>query len=908
MLQVRCVNDCIAVLLRIPKDAFTDPDHYTCKSSSLLRIKGKHRVHLEDQKKAGESSEAIDDQIVPADSASGSQHVKWNLRPRDSSDRSSQPHSAPTDLAAQQSENFKRFYRAVVSPSHVRVTAGGRIVPNTRAIGVPLFEWNNEKQIYESRKQSAGSEFKPLRLAPLLPATGFNPAFPQLLPAGFFPAYNHAQSSLQPLTVTAVQNLGSFGGRAHLPAPAGDSAVDAAHSASTGQPINISHPSQFDHSKPFIFNGQLVYPIPPGHLPPSYAHPVPVSMIGNPSPVPGAVPPAGFFMPQPAMPIASANDHNAVTYGQNAVLSHSSPNLPVGNGGLHNPYLPLAGPASVADITKFQIEGFRNHLSFIEDQLANNQLGIDVQYLEGQQSDLKALIEKMEAMLTLQLAYGQRQDAAAFLNGVMQLEAQNQLAKGTMGEAVRQDVGKSTGVSSSTKSKEEPVAPSVAPTPRLNKVPINTESRLTDGENIVKRQTQASSTASKSRLTPAAAMAPPFQPRPQAMVAANSFSGISAPSTHRSTYTDSFGPRITSWANGSYTPSLPGVGHKNIPTALPSHRSSAYSLNESLPTTVPGIPATDVPYTAPSDQTMPLISPAAVPYLIGTVPQGVQGIDSKATVHQYPRPLTDEERRARFLYWGRAPRSAYDGLPKFDGKDFYPPSPTKEPTRLRTNSPIANHHSHRHLTPIERNFEKLFATPGSTNSKAPSLDLASGQQNGSANMVPNASQSSSVGSFRSHRSPNTPKGHSSPWYLKDQGHGQANHGLGTGNSISHSRGPPILPDLSKLFIDGRSSRSNSPGSARLSVRQFNSDTAKANNGPGNVKLHMDNGELGGQADSVGSWRASPEYYGVGRGKVGQEVGRQSSPRGIRSTLSLRGASGRPGYEHNLLSRAESSSR
>jgi hypothetical protein len=71
---------------------------------------------------------------------------------------------------------------------------------------------------------------------------------------------------------------------------------------------------------------------------------------------------------------------------------------------------------------------------------------------------------------------------------------------------------------------------------------------------------------------------------------------------------------------------------------------------------------------------------------------------------------------------------------------------------------------------------------------------------------------------------------------------------------------------------------------------------------------MDNGELGGQADSVGSWRASPEYYGVGRGKVGQEVGRQSSPRGIRSTLSLRGASGRPGYEHNLLSRAESSSR
>jgi hypothetical protein len=46
--------------------------------------------------------------------------------------------------------------------------------------------------------------------------------------------------------------------------------------------------------------------------------------------------------------------------------------------------------------------------------------------------------------------------------------------------------------------------------------------------------------------------------------------------------------------------------------------------------------------------------------------------------YQYSRELTDEERRARFLYWGKAPRSAQHGLPKYDGKHFYPPSPVKD--------------------------------------------------------------------------------------------------------------------------------------------------------------------------------------------------------------------------------------
>lgn len=74
------------------------------------------------------------------------QQHQWHFRRRDSSDRH-QPHSAPTGFAAQQAENFQRFYRAVVSPTHVRVTAGGRIVPNTRA--PPSWLWNGDKGLFE---------------------------------------------------------------------------------------------------------------------------------------------------------------------------------------------------------------------------------------------------------------------------------------------------------------------------------------------------------------------------------------------------------------------------------------------------------------------------------------------------------------------------------------------------------------------------------------------------------------------------------------------------------------------------------------------------------------------------------------------------------------------------------------
>ncbi|KAI1019227.1 hypothetical protein LB503_009358 [Fusarium chuoi] len=61
------------------------------------------------------------------------------------------------------------------------------------------------------------------------------------------------------------------------------------------------------------------------------------------------------------------------------------------------------------------------------------------------------------------------------------------------------------------------------------------------------------------------------------------------------------------------------------------------------------------------------------PYLIGKLKPGVRPENARDTDY-----LTPEEERARFTYWGRAPFIFENGLPLYDGKNFYPPCVIKE--------------------------------------------------------------------------------------------------------------------------------------------------------------------------------------------------------------------------------------
>lgn len=104
----------------------------------------------------------------------------------------------------------------------------------------------------------------------------------------------------------------------------------------------------------------------------------------------------------------------------------------------------------------------------------------------------------------------------------------------------------------------------------------------------------------------------------------------------------------------------------------------------------------------------------AVPYLVGTLPHGVNVAMAKTTDFMYPRPLTDEEVRARYLYWGKAPRAVQSGLPKFDGKDFYPPSPIKSNAAMAANGKESGTFTRNLITgaPMHNpNFDRIFISP-----------------------------------------------------------------------------------------------------------------------------------------------------------------------------------------------------
>ena len=698
------------------------------------------------------SEESEDPVLMVAERTSGSENVKWNLRPRDSSDHSSQPHPAPSDIVAQQSENFRRFYRAVVSPTHVRVTAGGRIVPNTRAAGTPQFEWDGEKNIIDHHQPSSEIESKPLQVPGWSPGMALTQGFPQLFPAGFIPSYSCiSQPNPHPLATMRTQNLGTLACHNQTPAPRRGYKTGAAQSANDPQPIKISHPSQFDHSKPFLLNGQLVYPILPGQQQPSYTLPFANSISSNSNTGPSIQHPTAFLLPQPLMPVPYGA-LNTPSLDLNPAIPNLSVNQPVGNFAPYNPYISLASPVSVADITKSQIESFRNHLNFINDQLANNPHEVDAQYMKSQRADIVAIIDKMETMLTIQLAYEQKQDAGAYVNGTLESGFNGQPTKVSVTGDADKTVLKDKGTALFTMSRDEPIAScSNGESRRPSSRPArNEDDHGTDGTCTAKGPSPLGSIASKSRLTRAAAMAPPFQPRTQAMVATNSFDGISTGSS----LTPSFSPqahenRATNASSATYSSTIAETTHAALLKGGFTQNTSVCPQKVAL--TSQGGHEIHGELKTSSNSGISTTSRTAVPYLVGTFPQGIQGNMAKTADLQYPRPLTDEELRARFLYWGRAPRSAYGNLPKFDGKDFYPPSPTKEISHPQSDSNMNT--TDDRLSPVIFNFERLFTIPENATYKALSSPTQNKQIVG-VNPAPNSSVYNTV--RLSSQSPSTP--------------------------------------------------------------------------------------------------------------------------------------------------------
>ncbi|KAK7723859.1 hypothetical protein SLS64_000190 [Diaporthe eres] len=512
------------------------------------------------------------------------QLMEWKYRGRSGAEiMVNEPLPAPTGLIAQHSEGFQRFYKAVVSPTHVRVTAGGRIVPNTRNPASPTAKrpkdmesvTNDEKA--EPAPAPASAPKQPAAIMGMPQPMPFfypgYPGFPFPMPVPAAPAANSAEEAVR----KENQNKKA---EEHT----------AASEFQSGKPgIKLSPPDQFDHTKPFMYNGQQwMFPMFPAPYP-------------------------GFLrMPPP---------------GQ---------------------------------ITRKQIDGLRASLKYHEDQLQYNKHQIDETDMERKIELLNHDIERFEKVFQAQTGFEEKH--------YPKTDKDKDEATSSSG---RSSVPSSKTQSQSEESKESKESKATTMTntshsqPKLRKkdrsrdsVGINSNKSSTASyslEDSAQDRLLASMQAGKKSSLPSGAVrAPVFQPR--------SVSTLSCPvpsSNGQAWKTGKVEGGITQEQLEAAEKKLVAAGSKawivphevNGESGQPSHRGTPRG-HDSL----------------------------GVPYLVGTLPRGINPYAGHRFEYEYSRKLTDEELQARHLYFGKAPRSVSQGLPKYDGRNFYPPSPAKHIT------------------------------------------------------------------------------------------------------------------------------------------------------------------------------------------------------------------------------------
>lgn len=689
------------------------------------------------------SSDDDEDQIVfrGHPSRRSVREMQWQIRRNTAPGRSSQPISAPSALAAQKSDNFQKFYRAVVSPTHVRVTAGGRIVPNTRAPPQPVFSWmqhNRQSSLdHDVVTWTQGVRLNPLHASP----ASSNPAAVQ---QPFTTTETFAHLSNQPLKSENDESL-PVDKNSSEKHSSGKSTGDANTANETSaHNVKISPPQQFDVSKPFMYNGQLVCPVPAGFQLPPNAPMLPISMLGNPGIPPGpfAPPPGMFFQPPYSMPMPMPMHLMGQQQPLTAGGEHLQPQMFMPSTFTQQPYTPHAGvhgimhpaPQPLINITnavpvpplpsisnahvnhpptatKAQLHVLRQHLKYFENQLANNRHQIDERHMNIQKGYISKQIDTLQTRLNSQLIqFGSDPRGFRISSGT---GAYDYTAASTRATSTRRDTRQDVQVkhdmlSPATSQRFAVTLPSPhssngqgGPRSEVAKTVMDepqVQTPLSKSSPNAQPSSQMDSN-SRARLIAAAAKAPPFQPR-----ALNIHPVVHM--KQESTQPDP-GYDINELTNPEETNEevearlLAKAGYWGRPThnanpvllrgpPLPASMPRARSMHECSARNHDYGPPSFTKYSTfnisggnnvSSERVSARKTELGVPYLLGYPAQRSDPLVSMRFGQQeelvYNRELTPDEMRARYLYWGQAPRDLQKGLPKYDGRDFYPPSPVK---------------------------------------------------------------------------------------------------------------------------------------------------------------------------------------------------------------------------------------
>ncbi|KAK4156379.1 hypothetical protein C8A00DRAFT_12694 [Chaetomidium leptoderma] len=576
-----------------------------------------------------------------------SRPMEWKYRGRsDTEAATAEPIPAPTGASAQRDEGFQRFYKAVVSPTHVRVTAGGRIVPNTRGPPSPTIKRTSDSSVMDNHSAPDKTVVSKPPVAPVAPV-GLSqpvPALPQLV-TGYPPGFQPMQAPVSFVPMTLGTHF------MH--------STKAADDDKQGK-VKPSLP------EPFYYNGQLMYAF-PGPLGNSV---VPVHMVGIPQGV-APHPPAHYMAPQPTQTSSAATGStfapsNRSLSGIPPVANHIVPANANFNGAAAAPISSI----KPSDITRKQIASFKQNLKYHDDQLQYNRHQIDEKEMEQRIQVIKGHIQKFEATLRTQLEYERAH------------------CKTTQGQEDKR-------LSQPVTAAEETLAPSKPPAPMAPMLPMaplvfdHSEKRFETSE--ANRRILLASYGLNTNIGEGG-KAMFRSPTKATFPGVNGFpNAVGLPSD--AALAPVFQPRgyASTWTGSKYAREMKAYQEAEkrlLATESKSleHMRMTEQRSVSQPFAVPMAPAAQTngnpnAFNHPSrssGNTAKQQFNFGVPYLLGTLPKGVNPRTARDQDYVYKRPLTEEERRARFLYWGKAPKSAVTGLPKFDGKHFYPPSPVKE--------------------------------------------------------------------------------------------------------------------------------------------------------------------------------------------------------------------------------------
>ncbi|TGJ86815.1 hypothetical protein E0Z10_g1974 [Xylaria hypoxylon] len=628
-------------------------------------------------------------------------NLQWKYRGRTGSEvTSSDPLSAPTGLDKQSSEGFQRFFKAVVSPTHVRVTAGGRIVPNTRSSLSPTTKWDRERLATDM--QNSAEPNKEIKVEPIF--APLNNQVPPSMVQSMYPpqpiVYQHMGMPIplyHPLQSPMPHGFAYPYGLAPLPAPVSNTPYlpfpereqRAEVIGFTGKqnggdndnkprcaPIKISPPDLFDQNRPFYVNGQLVIPsggMSSGLMP---------QMVASQYFAPG-------IMPAPAHPgqrMATVNhlgSSMSIATAPNVPSPQPYPSAPDRNPAPQQLLTP-AGPPSGAmpplssirpsEITRKQLEGLKNSLKYYIGQLQFNRHQIDEPWVFAQAQKVKDNIKQFEHNLQMQVRFEMEHypNMEPMPSHISEMEMpcntppqpqsiRHTQASGSSHHGSIRSIGPASG---SRHFQPQQAGTGSRGCPKPNRAAVGINSNKTDNSTahidaleaaVIQKLSAPDATPEQKAMLEAITrpLNPHYDPKPSVSQQYSSDNSSSKGSSAQPGLTaEKKRMQVRTQPSSTYLQNQRGSGEAVQPRGVYRTNGNAH-------------------YMAPANG-----DGLAGPYLIGNYPPGTDPWTYLGHEFVYGRELTEAEKQARNVYWGKLP-SKGTGLPKFDGKDFYPASPEK---------------------------------------------------------------------------------------------------------------------------------------------------------------------------------------------------------------------------------------